>query len=142
MVSRAPRRRKSAGGGAAAPPCPRAGALHSVRWAAGQAGWRRAGAGGGHQRSPHPRSRHRGRSPRSEPQASPARPSPGAASRRAGVCAAPRESESQSRSPATGPSNFAAGGAEEQQRGAAPGDGERAGRVGSGARARCFPSYK
>lgn len=47
MVSRAPLRRKSASGGARRP-VPRAGAVHSVRWAAGR--WHE-GAGGGHRRS-------------------------------------------------------------------------------------------
>lgn len=136
VVSRAPRRRKSAGGGAAAPPCPWAGALHSVRWAAGRAGAAaRAGAAGTGG------ARTRARAPGGEAYAaSPARPSPGP---RAGArgCA-PRRAKAKAALRAAGPSNFAAGGADEELRGAALGDGERAGRVGSGARARCFPGYK
>lgn len=138
VVSRAPLRRKSAGRGAVTPPCPRDGALHSVRWAAGRT--RAAARGGGHRRSPHWSPRRRGGSPRAEPWASPARPSPGP---RAGArgCAL-RCAKAKAAPRAIGPGNFAAGGADTELSWAAAGDGERAGRVGSGARAQRFSGYK
>lgn len=122
VVSRAPLRRKSAGGGPLLP-VPPAGALLSVRWAAGRGG-RRGRPGGsargrvaGTGRAAHARAAGGEAAERAQGEPSPTRP--GAASRRAGVCAAPRESESCSRG--LWPEQLRCGRREEELRGALPG---------------------
>lgn len=124
MVSRAPPRRKSASGGPRRPhapgpaPCTASGGRPGGPGGPGGGAWGRAAG----------TSRARTRATGGQASAtSPGRvqpdPARGREPGRGGVhCAAPRESESQSRSPAAaGPSNFAAGGAEEEQRGPLPG---------------------
>lgn len=99
VVSRAPLRRKSAGGGPRRPR-PRAGALHGVRWAEGRAVRGRAAGTGGAAHA---------RVAREQRRSAPSLPARGRGPARGGVRSAARESESCSR--ASGPCNFAAGGA-------------------------------